>query len=411
MEYLINAFYDLAELRDGNGLSELPTILLNRKTIKPSNGLLPLFPSSLMNTTQNGLFDALDKNSKFFIIHWRRPPADEGGLPTQSPEGWVCYCKDRRAKEAAIVFLVPILRSSVDGIDVVNFHPLDEYPDMDKGREIFDKIKILLEEGNKLEMYRESVISLFNNYIEFATKILSVGYKELFFYHTYGFFSSARFREETNPHSPGFVGSAWEDINQLISNHETEIAKAKRNEEIGAAMTKKAEDSMAQDGDINTRFQAVKEFMPESVIKVFLAEQKKLDYTNSQSSDYARIIEYVDTILSIPWGKYSEQSVSLKDLTSKLDESHYGMTTTKDAILEHLAIQIKAGASCGEVICLIGPPGVGKSSIANVLAEAMGRKFIKMALGGVSDEALLRGHKRTYLGAETGRLVSHLSKC
>lgn len=411
MDYLINAFFDLAELREANGLSGLPTILLNRKTIKPSDGLLPLFGSSLMNTTQNGLFEALDKNSKFFIIHWRRPPVDGQTVATQSPEGWVCYCKDRRAKEAAIVFLVPVLRSVVDGVETVSYHTIEQFPEMDKGQEVFARIKVLLEEGEKLDLYRDSVISLFNNYIEFGDKIISVGYKELFFYHTYGFFGSAAFRDKVNPHEEGFVANAWDDVNKLISNHEAEVTKAKRAEEIGTALAKKVEDSVAQDGDINTRFEAVRANMPESVAKVFVAEQKKLGYTSSQSPEYARSLEYMDTVLSIPWGKYTEESVSLKELTGRMDASHYGMPTTKNAILEHLAIQIKAGASCGEVICLIGPPGVGKSSIANVLAESMGRKFIKMALGGVGDEALLRGHKRTYVGAEPGRLISHLAKC
>lgn len=411
MDYLLSAFFDLAELRAADLLAGLPTILLNRKTIKPTDGLLPLFPSPLMNTTQNGLFEALDKNSKFFIVHWRRQPVDNEAVTTQSPEGWICYCKDRRAKDAAIVFLVPVTRSVVDGVETVTCHSLEQYPKMDKAQEIFEKIKTLLQEGEKLELYRESVINLFNNYIEFGNKILEVGYMELFFYHTYGFFGSANFRDKANPHTENFIVSAWEDVNKLISNHEAEVVKAKRTEELSNAMAKKVEDSVAQDGDINARFEAVRASMPEMVTKIFASEQKKLSFTSPQSPEYARGLEYMDTVLSIPWGKYTEESVSLKDLTSRMDLSHYGMATTKNAILEHLAIQIKAGASCGEVICLIGPPGVGKSSIANVLAESMGRKFIKMALGGVGDEALLRGHKRTYVGAEPGRLVTHLAKC
>jgi hypothetical protein len=411
MDHLINAFFDLSELRDSDKLETLPTIILNRKTIKPLDGHLPLFGVSLMNTTQNGLFEALDKNSKFFIIHWRRPPLEEETASTQSPEGWVCYCKDRRAKEAAITFLVPVTRSLVEGVETVVASQLSSYPDMDKILEIFDRVKKLFDEGEKLDLYRDSVVNLFNNFIQFGEKIVSVGYRDLFFYHTYGFFCSSKFREETNPHEDTFIASAWEDVLKLISHHESEIAKARRTEEVSTAIAKKIEDTAAQDGDINTRFEAVRANMPESVAKVFAAEQKKLGYTSQQSPEYARSLDYMDTVLSIPWGKYTEESVSINELTDKMDASHFGMSTTKNAILEHLAIQIKAGSSCGEVICLIGPPGVGKSSIANVLAESMGRKFIKMALGGVGDEALLRGHKRTYVGAEPGKLVTHLAKC
>lgn len=111
---------------------------------------------------------------------------------------------------------------------------------------------------------------------------------------------------------------------------------------------------------------------------------------------------YLDTCLEIPWGIVTKDSLELTSARKILDRDHYGMEKVKERILEILAVRSLAKESKGQVICLVGPPGVGKTSIARSIAAAMGRKYVRVSLGGVRDEADIRGHRKTYIGAMPG---------
>ena len=150
--------------------------------------------------------------------------------------------------------------------------------------------------------------------------------------------------------------------------------------------------------------------LPESVRKKAENEFRKLKMMPAASSESSVVRNYVEWILDTPWHKTSEVSIDLNKAHEVLDADHYGLKDVKDRILEFLAVQSRVDTLKGPILCLVGPPGVGKTSLGESIARATGREFIRMALGGVRDEAEIRGHRRTYIGAMPGKIVQSLSK-
>lgn len=148
----------------------------------------------------------------------------------------------------------------------------------------------------------------------------------------------------------------------------------------------------------------------ESVAKIFEKELKKLERTSQHSPDYSTQLNYVETMLGLPWNFYSKDNFNLKNAKKVLDKDHFGMDTVKDRILEHLAVLKLKGDLKSPIICLYGPPGVGKTSLGKSIATALNRKYIRMSLGGLHDEAEIRGHRRTYIGAMQGRIMQNIQK-
>jgi ATP-dependent Lon protease len=157
--------------------------------------------------------------------------------------------------------------------------------------------------------------------------------------------------------------------------------------------------------------------LPDHVRAALLREVDKLERTSDQSPETGWIRTWLDTVLEIPWGVESEDRIDIAEATSILDADHDGLEDVKDRILEHLAVKkLQAerglapvdGRGSGAILALVGPPGVGKTSLGQSIATALGRKFVRVALGGIRDEAEIRGHRRTYVGAQPGRLVRAL---
>ncbi|MDR0892472.1 MAG: endopeptidase La [Mediterranea sp.] len=148
----------------------------------------------------------------------------------------------------------------------------------------------------------------------------------------------------------------------------------------------------------------------DDVKAVFLKELSKLERTHPQSPDYSVQLNYLQIMLGLPWGVYTTDNLNLKNAEKTLNKDHYGLEKVKERILEHLAVLKLKGDMKSPIICLYGPPGVGKTSLGKSIAAALKRKYIRMSLGGVHDEAEIRGHRKTYIGAMPGRIIKGLSK-
>ena len=140
------------------------------------------------------------------------------------------------------------------------------------------------------------------------------------------------------------------------------------------------------------------------------AELNKLKMMSPMSAEATVVRNYIDTLVSLPWKKKSKLKNTLKQAESVLENDHYGLEKVKERILEYLAVQQRVGHAKGPILCLVGPPGVGKTSLGKSIARATGRRFSRMALGGVRDEAEIRGHRRTYIGSMPGKIVQNLAK-
>lgn len=150
--------------------------------------------------------------------------------------------------------------------------------------------------------------------------------------------------------------------------------------------------------------------LPDDVRKKAEQEFKKLKMMPPASSESSVVRNYIEWILDTPWNTTSKVSINLNKAQTVLDTDHYGLDDVKDRILEYLAVQSRVKKLKGPILCLVGPPGVGKTSLGESIARATGRKFVRMALGGVRDEAEIRGHRRTYIGAMPGKIVQSLAK-
>ena len=155
---------------------------------------------------------------------------------------------------------------------------------------------------------------------------------------------------------------------------------------------------------------ALKKDWPELAQEAFDKEIQKLERMNPQAAEYSMQSSYIDLLLDLPWNSKSDDNFDLKNAIKVLDGDHYGLEKVKERIVEHLAVLKIKGDLKAPIICLYGPPGVGKTSLGRSIAEALGRKYVRMSLGGLRDEAEIRGHRKTYIGAMPGRILQNLKK-
>jgi len=151
--------------------------------------------------------------------------------------------------------------------------------------------------------------------------------------------------------------------------------------------------------------------LPEEAEKALLKECSRLERLPFGSNEASVIETYIDTVLELPWHAMSEENIDTAAVREQLDRDHYGLTKVKERIVEQLAVRQLSDKAKGQIICLVGPPGVGKTSIAVSIADAIGRKYRRIALGGVRDEAEIRGHRRTYIASMPGRIIAAVKQC
>ncbi len=209
----------------------------------------------------------------------------------------------------------------------------------------------------------------------------------------------AQIRQEVEAKTQADLNRQQRDffLNQEIRNLQAELGNT---DEFSGKF-----DDMAQ-----LREQAKEKKWSTQVSEVFEKEVVKLSRTNAQSPDYNVQLNYLQTMLQLPWGEYTQDNLDLKRAQHYLDVDHYGMEKVKERILEHLAVlKLKADMK-SPIICLYGPPGVGKTSLCKSIAKALNRKYVRISLGGMHDESEIRGHRRTYIGAMPGRIIKSIAK-
>jgi ATP-dependent Lon protease len=179
------------------------------------------------------------------------------------------------------------------------------------------------------------------------------------------------------------------------------------NEQMKAIQKELGEDESETD-QLQKRIEEVK--LPKEAHEKAMSELKKLKMSAPMSAESTVVRNYLDQLLSLPWKKKTKLSTDLQKASDILEHDHFGLEKVKERILEHLAVHQRADKAKSPILCLVGPPGVGKTSLGESIARATGRKFVRMALGGVHDEAEIRGHRRTYIGAMPGKVLQSMTK-
>ena len=198
--------------------------------------------------------------------------------------------------------------------------------------------------------------------------------------------------------------------NRVKDQMETNQREYYLNEQIKAIHKEmgREDDPMVELNELETRLK--EKAMPEEAREKGLRELKKLRYMPASSAEYTVVRNYVDWIIDLPWNDLKDTSIDIDKARDILDRDHYGLQKPKERILEYLAVQKLANKLKGPILCLVGPPGVGKTSLAKSVATATGRDFVRLSLGGVRDEAEIRGHRRTYVGAMPGKIIQSLKR-
>jgi len=195
---------------------------------------------------------------------------------------------------------------------------------------------------------------------------------------------------------------AREDINQQQREYFLQQQIKTIQDELGGSNSEQDIRDMREKGN--------KKSWSKPVADVFEKELSKLERTSPHSPDYSTQLNYLNYLLDLPWNEYSKDNFNLKRAEKVLNRDHFGLEKVKERILEHLAVLKLKGDLKSPIICLYGPPGVGKTSLGKSVAEALNRKYVRVSLGGLHDEAEIRGHRRTYIGAMPGRIIQSLIK-
>jgi len=201
---------------------------------------------------------------------------------------------------------------------------------------------------------------------------------------------------------------------KLQQDVQSQFSEAQRRaylrEQMKAIQRELGEDSGTADQIERLRKRLEEAKPPEEVLKQADRELKRLDVIPPASPEYSVIVSYVETIAELPWSKLSKDNLDLNQAQQTLDRDHYDLEKVKRRLIEYLAVRKLNPQGHGPILCFVGPPGVGKTSLGQSIADALGRKFVRMSLGGIRDEAEIRGHRRTYIGSMPGRIIQELRR-
>ena len=202
-----------------------------------------------------------------------------------------------------------------------------------------------------------------------------------------------------------------ESINRRIHQQmESGRREAILQEKMRAIQREMGDDSEEIDTE-NLRRRIEKSAMPMEAKEKAMSEWRRMRSMSPMSNEGGLLKTYLDELLAMPWNKSDKVKIDLKSARDTLDSQHSGMTGVKERIWEHIAVMKKTGTNRGTILCMVGAPGVGKTSLGKSVAAALGRKYQRISLGGISDEAHFRGHRKTYIGAQTGRIMDALKRC
>ena len=194
----------------------------------------------------------------------------------------------------------------------------------------------------------------------------------------------------------------------------TQMEKTQReyylNEQLKAIQKELGEIEDGKDETSNLNKSILKAKMPKEVEKKCMSELKKLKNMSPMSAEATVVRNYLDWMIDIPWFKKDKVDIDLNKALKILDEDHFGLEKVKERIIEFLAVQKRMNKIKGPILCLVGPPGVGKTSLGKSIAKSTNRQFVRMSLGGVRDEAEIRGHRRTYIGSLPGKIIQMMKK-
>jgi ATP-dependent Lon protease len=288
--------------------------------------------------------------------------------------------------------------------------------------------------GAEIEALRRAIVSQFEQYVKLNKKIPPEILTSLA-----GIDDAGRLADTIAAHLPLKLEqkqkmleiiSTSERLEALLSQLETEIDILQVEKRIRGRVKKQMEKSQ-RDYYLNEQVKAIQKelgegeegadieelekkieaaHLPKDARKKVDGELKKLKLMSPMSAEATVVRNYIDTVIALPWRKKSKVNNSIPNAESVLDNDHYGLEKVKERILEYLAVQQRVDKVKAPILCLVGPPGVGKTSLGQSIAKATNRKFIRMALGGVRDEAEIRGHRRTYIGSMPGKILQNMSK-
>jgi ATP-dependent Lon protease len=196
------------------------------------------------------------------------------------------------------------------------------------------------------------------------------------------------------------------EVHKELGKHQREMLLRQQLQAIQKELGEGSDDDAA--AELREKLTAIE--LPEEVRKVVDKELRRLERMSANQPEHHVIVKYLELIAELPWDKRVDADDEIAHIEAKLDADHYGLEDVKKRILEHLAVRKVTGGQRGAILCLAGPPGVGKTSLGQSIADATGRPFVRVSLGGVRDEAEIRGHRRTYIGALPGRILRAMSK-